>query len=285
MDWSSKKVFVTGATGFVGSNLIKKLSELNADITLLVREYNPKFPSKIKQIKGDLTKGVFDLSYINYIFHTAAIVGATSCSLDKNKAYSVNVLGTENILLSLNKPKNLEKFIYLSTSNVYGNQCGVNEEGLIDLKDFYSKTKFLGENKLTNFNRIQKIPYSIIRMANLYGPGKVNGIIPLIMRSIKENREIPINNAKIDFLYIDDALSGILKVAESGQGIYNLGPGQNFFISQILSILEAKLRKKANISSFTSSSQNICLDITKIKKLGWEPKIDLIKGLEKTIYG
>ncbi len=282
--WKDKKVFVTGATGFIGSQLIKKLSLFGADITAFLHgdEGSLRNTKNIKIIKGDITEEILNLDCFDYIFHTAAIVGNTKCSRKKEAAFLVNVKGTENLLKRA--PDKIKKFVYLSTSYIYGNKPNAHEEDIPSPLDLYSETKFLGEEEVRSYSKAHNIPISIIRISNTYGPGQKSGIVPLFIQKIKENQELVVSDSTRDFIYIDDVISGILFIASKGEGIYNLGSGKEETIKGLAEILMKKLNKISNIKIDDNDEiKRNYLNITKIKKLGWTLEYTLEKGLNKIL--
>ncbi|VVB82607.1 GDP-L-fucose synthase [uncultured archaeon] len=279
MNWLGKKILITGGSGFIGTALTKKLLSLGADITLFLE--NGERAENVKIIFGDLTKEIPPLKNFDYIFHTAAIVGGKKCEENKEKAFEVNVNGTKNLIDAIDSP-NLEKLIYLSTSYVYGNMANASETDSVSENDLYNKTKILGEI-VTEYHKKQN-PRAIVRMSNVYGPEQKFGIIPLFIKKIKNGEEVLISDSTRDFIYIDDAIDGILSIAKYGKGIYNVGSGQETTIEKVVNILGEEIGETPVVRKEDNDEmKRNYLSIKKIKKLGWKPKYSLEEGLKETV--
>jgi len=286
--WKNKKVLVTGATGFIGSNLVKKLVDLDADVTALVR--NQRVSSgNLKYLIGDISKDNFNFKEFEYVFHLAAIVGVVKCNEDAELAERINVKGTQFLLESVKGSENLKKFIYTSTANVYGNQAfPTRETSHTEPIDFYAQTKLKGERIVLDYQGKYNLPITIARISNIYGAGqKLPAAVPNIIKTIQETEEggeITVGKATRDFVSIEDVITGLLTIAEKGEGIYNLGSGKETSIKTVAQTIINYLNKPLIVREKPVKEMKRCfLDTTKINSLGWFPHWKLEEGLKQIL--
>lgn len=170
-------VFVTGATGFTGSLLTKKLVEAGLDVSVLVRHTSDLSPLKGMNIKlhyGDVADDKVlkpALKNIQYVFHLAAALREAKYSY--NDYYNIHVKSTQIICREVIKNKDFKRYIHVSTIGVHGHidDPPANEESRFNPGDDYQKTKLEAELWLRKFAGMQNFSYTIIRPAAIYGPG------------------------------------------------------------------------------------------------------------------
>ena len=306
---TKKKILITGCSGFVGYNLVKKLSKSKRyQIIGTYFKNKPKFKKKIKLIKADLTqkKNCFKVTKnIDYIFVCSAVTSGAKVILNKPLDHLNPNLIMNTYLLESSYSNKVKKFIFISSNTVYPVSQNPMKEN--DAKyNFFDKYFIVGWMKM--FTEVMCKMYSqkikkpmqtiIVRPGNLYGvhdkfDWEKSKVIPATIRKILENnKEIKVwGNGKDlkDFLYIEDFISGIIKVLNIKERFYvvNIANGKSFTIRQIikniLHITNKKLKIKydLNIPSMIPVRK---IDIKKAKKdLKWSPKINLYQGLNKTI--
>ena len=162
-----------------------------------------------------------------------------------------------------------------------------------DPKTNYSLTKFITENIYLFFAEKYDLNITILRLSNVYGPEKRNGVIYNILKAIKNDDEILIfNNGKQmrDFIYIDDAVDAILKVIEHlprGVEIFNISSATKINVLQIISIIENYLQKNAKINFAQDNTYNekcSWADNTKIKSIcNVYPKVNFKEGIKRIL--
>jgi nucleoside-diphosphate-sugar epimerase len=215
------KCLVTGAAGFIGSNLVKKLSSEGFEVCGIYHNRKPNFKSdNVEYLKGniiniDTIKPAFD--GIDFVFHCAAVVKDYG---RWRNFYSVNVEGTKN-LVELSRNSGVKKFIYLGHLDYDSTQKF----------GYYSKTKKIAEDFLIKQFKEYGFPCVIIKPGNVYGPGWAVWVLYPI-KAIRNNRIGLIDKGKGIFLhtYIDNLIDGLLKsiVSEKAVGeIIEITDGDN----------------------------------------------------------
>jgi UDP-glucuronate 4-epimerase len=299
---------VTGGAGFIGSNLIDVLLEKNNNV-ICVDNFDPFYSQDIKisninkhlknpnflLAKGDIrdTKfisQVFNSNKIECVIHLAAKAGVRP-SLDNPGEYSdVNINGTINILESM-KNNNIKNLIFASSSSVYGNnKYPFSETDIVDYQiSPYAMTKKAGELICYTYHHLYNMNISCLRFFTAYGPRqRPEMAINKFSQNIIDGEPVTIFGdglTKRDYTYIDDITDGIIKAIKNLNGfeIYNFGNSNSIAIKDLITILEEKIGKRANIISLPEQAgdvENTCADITKAKqKIGFEPKVSINKGV------
>ncbi len=278
--YMEKTILITGSTGFIGRNLIKKIPKYNVPIEKNGRRIDLRNREKVLKLKRADT-----------VIHLA---GKTPYSkgLLKNEFFEHNFLGTLNIL-EYCVLKKVEKLIFVS-SYVYGNPKynPIDEKHIIQPHNPYAKSKSLAEELCKVYAQEFGIKIIILRPFNLFGNLQKKGfLISNIMESIKNNKSILITNKKNkrDYLLIDDFIDVILNMIDFDCKfeIFNIGSGKCFSFEKIIQLFEEKSGKKLKKKIKTSNKNNISkiqADISKIsKKTGWHPKYNLEEGVKKTL--
>lgn len=309
-----KRILVTGGAGFIGSNLMERLlKESKREITC-IDNFDAFYDSKIKKnnIKNLLKHNNFRLikadirnsntlkkklsKQYDVIIHLAARVGVLP-SLKNPTLYSeVNVLGTQN-MLTLAKELQCKKFIFASSSSVYGINSNIpwseNDRILYPISP-YAATKISGELLGHVHSYIYGFQFIGLRFFSVYGPRQRPDLaIYKFTQSISNNRPITLygdGKTRRDYTYIDDIVSGIsssLDYSKSRYEIFNLGNNQPVMLRELVSQLEGFLRKKAIVKKLPDEQGEVpatFANINKAKKLlGYNPKTTLSDGLQKFV--
>jgi nucleoside-diphosphate-sugar epimerase len=312
-----KNIFITGALGLVGRELVKSLLKEEYKLTCIDLKKqinrNKKFikESKNKNLKF-IQCDILDKKKIHKItknqdciIHLAAMLGVENTEKRIKKCWDINVHGVQNIIDAYNKNK-IKKIIFSSSSEVYGEakKIYIDEQQPLLGRNIYACSKIAGENIILN-NQIKnkKTDYTIFRLFNTYGQGQVaQFFIPKICKLLREGKKIIINgkgNQIRGYSYASDIANGIkLSISKpiSRNKIYNIG--NSYEVYSLLGVLkklnEIKNFNRANIihrRDFKRADRNedreifkrIC-NTNKIRKeLGFVKKIKLIDGLKMTI--
>ena len=315
-----KKFVVTGGSGFIGSNLVKFLLKKNyfvINIDKLSYSANPYNLKEIKQNKNyrfykqDINNKVRILKVLNQfkpigIFNLAAETHVDR-SIDNPKNFiKSNILGVYNLLDAINfylkkNPKVL-KLIHVSTDEVYGDiKSGhrSDEKFSYDPSSPYSATKASADHLIKSFVRTYKTPAIISNCCNNYGPNQFpEKLIPKLIYNIINNKPLPIygrgENSR-EWIHVQDHCEALLKIFFKGKigESYNIGSNQNIrnidIVKKLIAILKNKSISVGNkvkikfVKDRPGHDFRYALDSRKIqRKLKWNAKINLEKGLEST---
>lgn len=311
--YTSKKILVTGGLGFIGSYLTKQLLENGHSITIFDRQ-NPKENSlfdfglcdhqNLKIHKVDLLHAGelenFDKNF-DIIVHAAAILGVGHVSQFPLSTMNVNYSGTFNMVDFARKQKKLERFIFFSTSEIYGpeNSYSVEEDDAViptlGMRWNYSSSKLLGEYLVKGAGKEFNLPYSIIRPFNVYGPFRQgsNAMTSLVRSALLGEPLIltGLGEQKRSWCYIDDFIYALERCIFEKQAVgqvFNIGNDENNI--SIYDLAE-KIVKLTNSTSRIIRTGSIIDDVMERKPnitkartlLNYNPKTDLECGIEKVV--
>ena len=222
------KIFLTGATGYIGHQLALNLANEGNIVHALVRDLNSKkIPDhqNIKVFKGSLdNKPSIDQAIDNcdYTIHTAAFTNLRHRKIEP--FYQTNVVGTENICRSCLDHK-IKHLVFTSTLSVFGPalyQVPINEEQprIESYANDYELTKTMSEEQIQNFGR-EGLPFTILNLSRVYGPGLStfsNGVNSLISKFLKDRfLFVPSNlNVEANYVYIEDVISAHRLALQNG---------------------------------------------------------------------
>ena len=292
------RILITGGTGFIGYHLAKKCLNLN----WVVDSISTKPPlkkrklKKVKYLNIDISKKkkLFNKLSKNYDY-IVNLAGYVDHS-DKQKTMKSHYNGCKNLaMFFLNKK--IKKFIQIGSSIEYGKSKSPQKENKRNLQKSYSiygKAKLLSTKFLLDLNEKYNFPVTILRLYLVYGPYQdTNRLIPItIMNAINNNKfSCSKGNQLRDFLYVDDLVNLIIKVLKSKNlngEIINVGSGKPISVKKLI-LKICKLSKGGypqfgKISLRKDEILKLYPNLTKIKKkIKWSAKIDIEKGLNKTI--
>ena len=289
------KILIFGGSGFIGKNLINKLSQ--KDLILIVSNKSKiKHKSKnIKIIKQDLLKP-FKKEIINFqpdIIYNLCWYGIPNFNFSN---CIINLRISINIINNLEKFKYLKKIIFAGSCKEYLESSNkINEKSKLNLIDDFSITKNFIKSYLIYICKLHKIKYNWVSIFYVYGQyQRKASLIPYLVNSIKSRKKLKINNLyyKCDFIYIDDLIEflNLLKKNINQSGIYNIGYSKLYSVKDVIGIIhkifekEVKLDKSSLKSKMITNNKFLLSDISKAKnKLGWIPKTSLNMGIKKYI--
>ncbi|WP_371504478.1 NAD-dependent epimerase/dehydratase family protein [Nitrosopumilus adriaticus] len=282
-----KNIVILGASGFLGTSLLKKLNQKKFKIKILNHSKKPH--SKFDTVKGSvLSKSSLE----NLISDNDIVVNLTG-QFDGNfeNFFKVNLIGNTNILNIIKTKKNV-KIIQISSIDVYGENLKLFKETDQPIpKSIYGTTKFLTEQLYEKFANDNNLDITILRCSNLYGPNKKNGIITNLIKTSKNSEPLLLthNGKQIrDFLFVDDAADGIINAIrffKPGFQIFNISSGQKFTILDVINeIQKNNIKLNYKFTSMKPDEFSVCADNKKSKQLlNFTPKISFQKGIRKTI--
>lgn len=305
-----KSFFITGAAGFVGTNIIRRLLALGEDLKIIAT-YHHKLPRifhpKITYIQLDLrTPHACDpyLKDIDYLIMAAGYVGGASIIQNSPERFLTDsTLITLNVLSSV---QNLEKCLFISSSMVYPeSKDPLNETDGFQGDPFYKYFsggwgKRIGEIICKQYAYRTKNPLkmSIIRIDNIYGPydnfspNSSHVVASLIRKAIQKENPYEIwgsGTENKDFLYIDDLIDGIFLALQkdSPWEIYNIASGKNTSINDLVDIILENCHFHPRIVHNQNKPTTIQYRSLSIKKahtdLGFFPKTSLQDGIASTL--
>ena len=301
-------ILITGAAGFIGSHLSERLLQEGSRIICLDNLdtfYDPQIKienlkpllsnNNFTMIEGDirdlkLLTDIFEGNRIDIIVHIAARAGVRPSIKEPLLYYDVNVRGTTN-LLEMAKNYHIKKFIFASSSSVYGENKKVpfSEDDNVDYPiSPYAATKKAGELISFTYHHLYGIPVNCLRFFTVYGPRqRPEMAIHKFTRLIYEGKSIPVygdGTSRRDYTYIDDLISGITASVntELGYEIINLGESKTIKLTELISLIEENLQKKAIIEWLPDQPGDVPVtfaDIGKARRLlGYAPCIDIKEG-------
>ena len=300
-------ILITGGAGAIGGNLIKAL--LNKALKIIViddmdsgYEYlvpnDPKIVFIKKSILDESALSEAFENNIDVVFHLAANFANQNSIDNPEKDLLVNGMGTLKVLEKAKKNK-VNKFIFASSSCVYGNIQGEISENTTDFKldTPYAITKLLGEKYVNFFYEYHKLNTSILRIFNSFGPGenpgKYRNVIPNFFAKAMKNESLFMTGTgqeTRDFNWVENTIQGFLLAAEKKESIgetFNIGSGQETKIIDIAERINSITGNRSKIEFKDRRDWDGVIsrkaNISKARKiLGYNPKIDLEKHLKLT---
>jgi dTDP-glucose 4,6-dehydratase len=301
------KILTTGSAGFIGSAFIRLLT--SKGISAIVVD-NLDYAADLKRL--DLAKGKFkfykadirDLKKIDTIFKKekpdAVVNFAAQSHVDRSIKEpfiftDTNIRGVQ-VLLETGKKYGLERFVHISTDEVYGDieHGEFVETTPLNPSSPYSASKASADLLVNSYKRTFNLPAIIVRPSNNYGPWQYpEKLIPLAVLKILRGEKIPVyaqgKNVR-EWLYVEDSAAGILEILERGKlgEVYNLGSGQEKqnieVVRAILAILKADESRIEFVKDRPGHDIRYKLNSQKIQReIGWQAKVGFEEGITKTV--
>lgn len=304
-------ILVTGAAGFIGSRLCERLvndgqrvvglDDFCDSYEPLIKRQNIEPLTKhagFKIVEADIrdfavVSEVLASYQIGVVIHLAALVGVRR-SLDAVPAYcSVNVEGTA-ALLDAARIYGVRRFVFASSSSVYGNNARVpfSEDDPVDGPvSPYAATKRAGELLCYTFAHLYGLSVACLRLFTVFGPRQRPDLaIAKFMRLMARGEEIPIfgdGDTSRDYTYIDDIVDGIIASLSRNEPfrVYNLGGSRPVRLLDLVAAIEGVTGLKARIRRLPTQPGDVVCTFADIRRarleLGFEPKVSLEQGLAK----
>ncbi|MDO8518323.1 MAG: NAD-dependent epimerase/dehydratase family protein [bacterium] len=321
---SGKTVLISGGSGFLGKYLIGALCYLN-DTTLQKpcriisvdnfitgsphAHFSYKGRDDVLEVWGDVSQPLPVREDVNYIIHAAGLASPVYYKKYPLETIESAVSGIKNLLELGRKQKNLEGFLFFSSSEIYGDP----DESAVPTPETYhgyvssvgpracyDESKRLGETIATIYFEQFGMPTTIVRPFNVFGPGMGHAdrrVLPMFAYKALNKQPIPVHgdgHQTRTFCYITDAATGFLKVMLRGKpgGVYNIGSEENEISMKNLAELFIKLEGNSatyQLIPYPSNypggePQRRCPDIRKARAdLAFVPQVNLENGLKRFI--
>jgi nucleoside-diphosphate-sugar epimerase len=306
-----KKVLIAGGCGFIGHKVAINFLKAGYNVVIVdnwhnynvhnLRDVEEKYQKRIRQLNGvfilqrnicntRITKQIFKEEKPDLVVHLANFPTATLAHKQPFFGLEQIVEGTLS-LLEASRATHVQKFVYVSSSMVYGDfkTPTVSEEHELNPKELYGIFKVTAEHMTRSYTKLHGLTHSIVRPIAVYGPtGHDAFVITKFVRATKESGEISIlgEETKLSFTFVDDMAKGIFKAAtihKADNETFNMGSGVSTKLTDIANFLK-KLNPEVQVIVKEADPlypKRGALDISKAKKLlGYKPQTDIYKGLK-----
>ncbi|HGJ67182.1 TPA: dTDP-glucose 4,6-dehydratase [bacterium] len=303
-----KRILVTGGAGFIGSEFVRVGVKNGYSIAVVdnlsyagdlerLKNINDKivfYKKSITDIKS--LRNIFDKFKPDIVVHWAAESHVDRSIMDATPFIDTNIKGTQ-ILMDVSKEKGINKFINISTDEVYG-ELGYNghfsETSPLNPNSPYSVSKASADMLGRAYFRTYGLPVITVRPSNNYGPWQYpEKLIPVVILKALNNEKIPVygkgENIR-EWLYVSDCAEAIFKIINKGYAgeIYNVGSGQEKKNIEVVKKILDLLGKDYSLIEFVKDRPGhdfrYSLSSSKIRnKTGWKPKVFFDSGIEKTV--
>ena len=313
-----RSILVTGGAGFIGSNFVRMLVERNEPVRLVVLDkltYAGNLANiddllephreRLVFVKGDIcdadvVTAMFDDHGVREIVHFAAESHVDRSIVSSAAFVQTNVVGTQ-VLLDVAKAKGVEKFVHVSTDEVYGSlpedrpEVKFTEETPLAPNSPYSASKAASDCFVRSYFHTHHIPVMITRCSNNYGPYQFpEKALPLFITNLMEEMKIPLYGDGMnvrDWLYVEDHCEAIWTVLNDGAPgeVYNIGGNNEMTNRKIVETILREMGKSWDecvqyVKDRPGHDRRYAIDAGKIKReLGWEPTHKFDQAIKSTI--
>ena len=294
------RILVTGGAGFIGSHLVDSLVKAGHQVLVIddlsfgKKEY---VHSQAELIQLDIREESLEKIVLDFapevVYHLAAQKNVRASIENPRLDAEINILGALNVLQAAIKAS-VKKFIFASSCGIYGEASSFPIDESAEEKPLspYILNKLVFERYLQIVAE-GKINWAALRMANIYGPRQdpygEAGVISIFLNNAIAVKPIYVFGDGLqtrDFVYVEDAVNAFMALLKTGQGIYNVGTGQE---SSLLDLLD-KIKKVSGLelevehqAAIAGEVRRSVLDSNRIKtECHWQPNFDLTQGLNFT---
>ena len=302
------RLLVTGGLGFIGSNFINYILAKNSEVevvnvdkcTYVAREKNVDPNPRYTYIRGDITEK-FHMAHIFSEFRPDVVIHFAAQSHVDNSFESAfdftkdNVIGTHVLLDAALKYGRLQKFIYISTDEVYGEVTPDETSGVhsvLNPTNPYAASKAAAELYVRAYSHSYRLPCIITRGNNVFGPRQYpEKLIPKFLSQILDGKPCTIHGAgetRRSFIFVDDVSSAVETILEKGRvgQTYNIGTRNEYSVNEIFD----KIKKCTGCTDATTihvedrpfNDSRYCIDSSALHALGWDEKWAFDDALQLT---
>ncbi len=308
-----QRVLVTGGAGFIGSHLSETLLEQGCEVICLDSFNDYYDPGRKRRNVEELQRhtnykllehDILDLDFLKNLFregnfdvvvHLAARAGVRPSIQEPLLYQKVNVEGTNN-LLEMSKVFGVEKFIFASSSSVYGENKKVPfcEDDLVDHPiSPYAATKKAGELLCYTYHHLYKLPVTCLRFFTVYGPRqRPDMAIHKFTRGIYFGNKITMygdGTTQRDYTFISDIIDGICRSIDNCHSyhIYNLGESQTIKLVDLITLISKCLGKQPDIDRLPMQPGDVPITYADISRpraeLGYNPEVEIEEGVGRFV--
>lgn len=297
------KILVTGGAGFIGSNLVDQLIQGKYEVVVVdnlstgkKRNVNSQAKFYEMDIGSKELDKVFREEKFDYVFHLAAQIDARKSVDDPEFDIETNVIKGLNVIKNCVQ-HSIKKVIFTSTGGVmYGEAQIIPTPESVPAEPVcpYGINKLTFEKYLYYYYKTKNLPYSALRLSNVYGPRQCNGgesgvISIFIDNTVNKRKSIIFGTGEVtrDYIYMDDAVNSLIKAMSTDfTGVLNIGSGKETSVLEVVDLVESALGQKMDIENSPARPEQMrsCLDSNRAKKiLDWQATTNFKEGMRKTI--
>jgi dTDP-glucose 4,6-dehydratase len=303
---AAKRVLITGGAGVIGSEVVRQCLAKGYKLIVVDKltyagslTRLAQVRSKIKFYKTDICdkkeiEKIFKKEKFDWVMHLAAESHVDRSIADASPFIRTNFEGTQ-VMLDAAKRYGVKRFLHVSTDEVYGE---IEKGKSLESSPFrpnspYSVSKAAADMLAQAYWRTYSLPVMIVRPCNNYGRWQYpEKLIPVIISKALKNKKVPVYARGLnvrEWLYVEDCARAVAFLLERGQPgeVYNIGSGQERrnidVVKKILSILSKPESLIEFVQDRPGHDLRYCLDYSRLKKLGWQPRVGFEQGLRLTV--
>lgn len=310
------KVLITGGAGFIGSHIMRNLLDTGHEalgIDFYQQYIHPLQPTflenmnyrfevllkganlvRVSTLSSDSMRRVIDDFRPTHVIHLAALPLANISIHHPEEAFDTIIKGTVNLLEAMRDQPQLERFVFTSSSMIYGDfvQNPQPEDAPKDPKEIYGGMKLCGETLTKVYARRYGIPYNIVRPSAVFGPTDNNRrVLQIFVENAFRGLPVRVTNpeTRLDFTYVKDAAQGFIDItfSKAADEAFNLTRGQSTSLGEAARAVKRRfpdLVIEERIKTDTYRPERGALDIAKARSLaGYDPKYDVESGLNEYV--
>jgi NAD dependent epimerase/dehydratase len=311
LNWSGRRVLVTGAGGFIGSHLSEKLVELGASTRAMVR-YNARgswgwldtspLKKEMHVVAGDITDrdSVAEaMEGVETVFHLAALIAIPYSYRAPASYVRTNIEGTLNVL-QVARELSTERVVHTSTSETYGSAqyVPIDERHPMQGQSPYSASKIAADKMAEAFHLSFEVPVVTVRPFNTFGPRQsARAVLPTIITQCLNGQEV-IRLGSItptrDWSYVANTVDGFLAAAGAADAVgrtINIGSGREISVGDAASLIAARIGRPVRIEQDDVRLRPAMSEVDRLladtslasSLLGWQPRVSFEDGIDRTI--
>lgn len=305
----TKTVLITGTLGFIFSNFVRKVVPNYPEYRFVgvdkaVFPYNLENSYKhhnytfyLADISDKHTMNrIFDIEKPDFVIGGAAESFVDAAITNIDPFLHTNIIGTQSVI-DCCLSHNVERYIHISTDEVYGQKMQIDGEGWKERDNLLSRnpyacSKSAAELIVLAAHHTHGLQYNITRSCNVYGPRqKRENLIPMIINNLMDKRAITIHGNGLNFrqyIYVDDKIDAIMKILQCGKvnEVYNIGDNNIHRNIELVHYIAKIMKIPENVEYIKDRKAHdfgYKVDFTKLKDLGWTAKMDFNSGMLNTI--